>query len=269
MTTMNNNNNNNNNSNSKEPSILHNVILRHKTPADYRTVEELCRRAFWNLYGPGCDEHYLTHQLRHHADYLPELSFVAELETTKEILGCIMYSQSHVIRSDNMENDQPQEQEKIPTVTFGPLWVHPDYQRLGIGRRLVDHSMVIASNSLNYKAVIILGSPHNYCGYGFENCRDYNITDKTGRYPYGQLIKILNPPDKNHPFQRRREQQETEKDDEEPRQNQNKFQFQYCPIFEELDPKEVEAFDATFPSMEKKKQFSQVEFGIMIRAYLD
>ena len=153
----------------------------------------------------------------------------------------------------------------------GPTTTRTSRERLGIGRRLVDHSFTIASDALNYKAVIILGSPHNYCGYGFENCRDYNITDKTGRYPYGQLIKILNPPDKNHPFRRRQEQaqQETEKDDEESRQNQTKFQFHYSPIFEELDPKEVEAFDATFPSMEKKKQCSQVEFGIMIRAYLD
>lgn len=47
--------------------------IRNETPADYRAVEDLTRRAFYNLYVPGCHEHYLVHVMRDHPDFLPEL----------------------------------------------------------------------------------------------------------------------------------------------------------------------------------------------------
>ena len=62
--------------------------IRRETQEDYRRVEELTRRAFWNLYVPGCSEHYLAHILRDHADFIPELDLVAELEGS--IIGNIM-----------------------------------------------------------------------------------------------------------------------------------------------------------------------------------
>jgi hypothetical protein len=37
------------------------MIIRKETENDHRAVEELTREAFWNLYVPGCTEHYVLH----------------------------------------------------------------------------------------------------------------------------------------------------------------------------------------------------------------
>jgi putative acetyltransferase len=66
------------------------LLIRNESPEDYRQVEELTREAFWNLFVPGCDEHYLVHIMRSHPDYLPKLDLVAVWE--KRIVGNIMYA---------------------------------------------------------------------------------------------------------------------------------------------------------------------------------
>ena len=68
------------------------IIIRNETPADYRTVEELTRESFWNVYKPGADEHYYVHMMRSHPDFIPELAFV--LEKDGEIIGNIMYTKA-------------------------------------------------------------------------------------------------------------------------------------------------------------------------------
>ena len=99
--------------------------IRRETQEDYRRVEELTRRAFWNLYVPGCSEHYLAHILRDHADFIPELDLVAELEGS--IIGNIMYTKASLTDEDGTEK---------PILTFGPISVLPEYQRQGCGKAL-------------------------------------------------------------------------------------------------------------------------------------
>ncbi len=79
---------------------------------------------------------------------------------------------------------------KVDTLTFGPLCVHPEFQRRGIGTALINHTKEIALKNRE-KAIIILGSPHNYCKHGFKNTIDFNISDSDGKYPYGQLVLEL------------------------------------------------------------------------------
>ncbi len=64
-------------------------IIRHEKSEDYRIVEELTRKAFWNIHVPGCNEHYLVHVMRKHKDFIPELDYV--IEKDKKIIGNIMY----------------------------------------------------------------------------------------------------------------------------------------------------------------------------------
>ncbi len=66
--------------------------IRTETPADYRAVEELTRRAFYNIHAPGCTEHYLVHVMRDHADFIPQLALVAEEDGA--IVGNVMYTKS-------------------------------------------------------------------------------------------------------------------------------------------------------------------------------
>ena len=54
-----------------------NIEIRKETPQDYYETEAMTRRSFYNVYGPGCDEHLLVHKLRTHKDYLPECSRIA------------------------------------------------------------------------------------------------------------------------------------------------------------------------------------------------
>ena len=120
--------------------------LRPETEADFRAVEETTREAFWNLHAPGCLEHYLVHVLRDHADFLPDLSFVAAHGA--EIVGSIFYSRSRV--------------ETTPTVTFGPLSVLPVYQRRGVGTALVEHTTALCREK-GLRAVLIYGDPRLLC----------------------------------------------------------------------------------------------------------
>ena len=129
--------------------------IRLETPADYREVENLTREAFWNVYRPGCLEHYVLHTFRGKSEFIPDLDFVMELDG--KIIGHIMYVHSE-LRSDDGEI--------FPIMTFGPISIHPDYQRQGYGKILLDYSMEKAKN-LGAKALCIEGNIDFYGKSGF------------------------------------------------------------------------------------------------------
>jgi len=155
------------------------AVIRNETPDDYRAVEELTREAFWNLFVPGCDEHYLVHMMRRHRDFLPEYDFVAVING--KIVGHIMYAKSRLVNEENRA---------LNTLTFGPVSVLPEYQKQGIGSALIKHSLNKAIEA-GYKAVIIEGHPHNYCKHGFVGSKSVNVSDSQGRYPYSLLVLEL------------------------------------------------------------------------------
>ena len=94
-------------------------IIRKETPRDYRAVETMTRNAFYNIYVPGCIEHYLVHTMRSHEDFIPELDFVLELDG--QVIGNIMYTRAALL-------DEHGGRKEI--LTFGPLCIAPAYQRL-------------------------------------------------------------------------------------------------------------------------------------------
>jgi len=104
--------------------------IRLETPADYREVENLMREAFWNVYRPGCVEHFVLNRYRNNPWFVPELDFV--MEEDGRIIGHVMYSKAEIIGEDG---------NVIPAWTFGPISIHPDYKRKGYGLRLLKFSM--------------------------------------------------------------------------------------------------------------------------------
>lgn len=104
--------------------------IRLEHPSDYREVENLTREAFWNIYRPGCTEHYVLNQFRSHPDFIPELDFV--MEEDGKIIGHVMYCKASIVADDGGI---------IPAWTFGPISIHPDYKRKGYGLKLLLHSM--------------------------------------------------------------------------------------------------------------------------------
>lgn len=209
------------------------LLIRPETPADYRPVEELTRLAFWNLYFPGCQEHYLVHILRPHPDFLPWLDFVAELDGV--LVGSILYTRSW------LRDEQGQD---LDILTFGPVCVLPEYQRQGIGGALIRHTAELARQRRE-KAIVIFGDPHNYCKHGFKNGKDLNISDANGDYPHGMLALELLPGALAH----------------------HTWKYHYSAAYH-LDEAAVEAFDQTFEPLEKGYRYTQDIFAINIRAYL-
>jgi predicted N-acetyltransferase YhbS len=211
------------------------ITLRPENAADALPIEILTREAFWNLYRPGCDEHYTTHRIHGHEDFLPELTFVAEVDG--RIVGSIVYTRSWVI---NRLGD------KVETVTFGPLCVHPDWQRRGVGTALIQHTRDLATRK-GYPAILILGDPHNYVRHGFKTGKDMGVCTLDGRYPLGLLVLELRPGFfASSP--------------------QWKFQTSAAYAF---DPGEAEAYDARFPPKEKKYRHSQDLYSMLVRAVVE
>lgn len=77
------------------------MTIRNERPEDFRAVEELTKKAFWNVNVPGCSEHYLVHILRSHADFVSELDFVAEFDGKK--IANIMFTRSRLRGEDGTE----------------------------------------------------------------------------------------------------------------------------------------------------------------------
>lgn len=211
-----------------------NIVIRNESEKDYRQVEELTREAFWNLYVPGCDEHYLAHIMRGHPDFVSSLAFVAILD--EQLVGNIMYAKSHLIN----EKD-----ERIDTITFGPVSVLPQFQNKGIGSALIRHSINKASGA-GYRAIIIEGHPHNYCKHGFVGSKSLNISDAEGKYPFGLLALEL----------------------EKGCLGKHSWNFFPSKIYL-IDEKSAKEFDKQFPPREKEYRHTQEEFRLACKAFIE
>ena len=209
------------------------IVIRNETEKDFHEVEELTREAFWNLYFPGCNEHYLVHQMRNHPDFINQLDFVAEYNG--KVVGNIMYAKTKLIDEHGSNLD---------ITSFGPISVLPEFQRKGIGTSLIKHTTEMAINT-GIKAIVILGDPHNYCKHGFKSSRDYDISDINGNYPYGLLVLEL----------------------EEGVLSGHKWKYMYSNVYE-VNENDAEEYDKKFPRKEKGYRYSQEVFSIAYRAYI-
>ncbi len=131
------------------------VKIRTEQPDDFRTVENLTREAFWNVYRPGCIEHYVLHCYRKDSGFVPELSLVMEIQG--EIIGHVMYAWWRIDADDGR---------KIRMMTFGPISIRPDYKRKGFGTKLLNHSMEIAKK-MGAGCLLICGNIEFYGKCGF------------------------------------------------------------------------------------------------------
>jgi len=104
--------------------------IRLEQPEDYSEVENLTREAFWNVYKPGCEEHFVLNQYRNNPDFIPELDYVMEVDG--KIIGHVMYSKAQLVKEDGSI---------LPAWTFGPISIHPDYKRKGYGLKLLNYSL--------------------------------------------------------------------------------------------------------------------------------
>jgi len=203
------------------------IKIRNEEETDYERVEEITRKAFWNLYIPGCIEHYLVHVMRSHKDFLPELALVIEVDN--QIIGNIMYTKTKLIDESGEEKD---------ILTFGPVCILPEYQRKGYGKKLMEYSFEQAA-AFDYDVIVIFGNPNNYVSRGFKSCKKYNVCIANGTYPAAMMVKELKPDVLDG----------------------RKWAYYQSPVFE-IDELEAGRFDEGLESLEKKYQPSQEEFYI-------
>ena len=137
--------------------------IRSEQAEDYREVEYLVRESFWNVYRPGCSEHYVIHVLRNDPAFVKELDFV--MEQNGRIIGQNMFMKT-IIESDDGR--------AIPVLTMGPICIAPELKRKGCGKVLLDYSLGKAAE-LGFGAVLFEGNIGFYGKCGFTYAREFEI----------------------------------------------------------------------------------------------
>ena len=138
-------------------------IIRRERKEEYREVENLVREAFWNVYRPGCLEHYVLNQLRNDPAFVPELNFV--MEKDGRIIGQNMFMRANIRADDGRE---------IPIMTMGPICIAPEFKRQGYGRILLDYTVARAAE-LGCGALCFEGNIGFYGRSGFSYAGDFGI----------------------------------------------------------------------------------------------
>ena len=140
-----------------------NLNIRLENETEYREVENLVRESFWNVYRPGCLEHFVLHELRKDPDFVPELDFV--LEKDGKIIGQNMFMRA-VIQSDD--------DREISIMTMGPIGILPEFKRMGYGKFLLDYSLERAAE-LGCGALCFEGNIDFYGKSGFRPASEFGI----------------------------------------------------------------------------------------------
>lgn len=206
--------------------MKNNIVIRLEEKSEYSKVEELVRDSFWNVYRPGCLEHYVLHCLRKDPAFVPELDFVMYRE--EELIGKNMFMEATITADDGRS---------IPIMTMGPICIKNAYKRKGYGKILLDYSLEKAAE-LGCGALCFEGNIDFYGKSGFRQASEYGI-----RYhglPDGEdapffLCKELIPG------------------------YLDGITGEYAtPAGYLVDEQEVEEFDKQFPQKEKKKLPGQI-----------
>ena len=199
--------------------------IRLETPKDYREVENLTREAFWNVYRPGCTEHYVLNQYRANPNFIPELDLVMEMDD--KIIGHVMFSKAELVLGDGRH---------VPSWTFGPISIHPDYKRKGYGLKLLQYALEKAKE-MGIGFICMEGNIEFYKHAGFGLASKLNIhyhaEPKDAEVPYFLAQELIPDWLKENGI----------------------TEAAYCPpkgyFIADEHPDAFEAYEATFPSKEK------------------
>jgi putative acetyltransferase len=152
------------------PDRVMQVMVRREQPADLTMIRDVHRAAF-----PSEDEARLVDRLRENGKAL--ISLVAEVDG--RILGHILFS--------------PVSIETVPAITAGlglaPVSVLPEFQRRGIGSRLVQDGLAVAFRS-DYEFVVVLGKPSFYRRFGFCQASTLGLRNEYGAEEGFMVIEL-------------------------------------------------------------------------------
>ena len=208
------------------------MIIRLEQPKDYREVENLTREAFWNVYRPGCTEHYVLNQYRTNPDFIPELDLV--MTEDDKIIGHVMFSKAELVLDDGRH---------VASWTFGPISIHPDYKRKGYGLKLLQYALEKA-REMGIGFICMEGNIGFYSLAGFGLASKLNIhyhaEPKDAEVPYFLAQELISGW----------------------LQDNGIIEATYCPpkgyFVADEHPEAFEAYEATFPYKEKAFQKGQL-----------
>ena len=212
--------------------------IRLEQPCDYREVEVLTREAFWNVYRPGCTEHFVLNQFRSNPDFIPELDLV--MEEDGKIMGHIMFSKAELVLDDGT---------RCPSWTFGPISIHPDYKRKGYGLKLLNYALNKA-REMGIGFLCMEGNIdfYKHAGFGLASKMGihYHAEPRDAEVPYFLAQELIPGWLKNNGIS-------------EATYNPPKGYF-----VAEANPEAFAAYEATFPPKEKLRLPGQLTYdGIM------
>ena len=139
------------------------IEIRQEDILEQRETENVVREAFWNVYSPGCCEHYLVHKIRRSGSFVPKLNLVAICSGMN--IGHVINIKSYIEGDDGKRHE---------VLSLGPIAVLPQFQRIGVGRALLAKVKEIAAG-LGYKAVMLCGDPAYYAKQGFYPAEKFRI----------------------------------------------------------------------------------------------
>ncbi len=214
--------------------------IRLETHQDYREVENLTREAFWNVYRPGCTEHYVLNQYRNNPDFIPELDFVmleegdGEHQSPNKIIGHVMFSKAELVLDDGSH---------VPSWTFGPISILPDYKRKGYGLKLLQYALGKA-REMGIGFLCMEGNIDFYKHAGFDMASKlgihYHAEPRDAEVPYFLAQELISGWQKANGI----------------------TEATYCPpkgyYVADENLNAFEAYEATFPAKEKKLQEGQL-----------
>lgn len=139
------------------------IMIRLEKKDEQRAVENLIRESFWNVYQPGCSEHYVIHVLRNDPAFIPELNFV--MECNGQLIGQNMFMRA-VIEADD--------ERTVPVLTMGPICIAPEFKRQGYGKLLLDYTLEKAA-CMGFGAILFEGNIDFYGKSGFDYASRFGI----------------------------------------------------------------------------------------------
>jgi predicted N-acetyltransferase YhbS len=139
------------------------IFIREEFKEEYNKTEEIVKKSFLNQKYSNKKEHFLVNRIRKSDAFIPELSLVA-IDENKETVGYILLSKITIADNDKI----------VDSLTLAPVAVLPEYQRKGIGSKLIHHALKKAKN-MGYHSVIVLGHKDYYPKFGFKQAHFWNI----------------------------------------------------------------------------------------------
>lgn len=138
------------------------MLIRRETAADVAAIRDTHLAAFAGQAPPGAEpvEAGLVDALRACDAWIPALSLVA-VGAGGRVEGHVVCTRAHI--------------GDAPALGLGPLGVHPDSQRRGVGQALM-HAVLGAADALDEPVVALLGHLDYYPRFGFRPATELGIT---------------------------------------------------------------------------------------------